>query len=145
LNWKSVAIDKLKDYGAKLIGVQNMSEEIQELKVRRRGIRSASSDSIAVHGGGSGREDAMLNSIVLQKELEINLQGSQRWIKRVENGLSVLDEEERRILERFYIKPERGAAERLSMDLGVDVKTVYHRKDRALRKFAIAMCGCCES
>lgn len=145
MNWKSVAIDKLKDYGAKQIGVQNMSEEIQELKVRRRGIRSASSDSIAVHGGGSGREDAMLNSIVLQKELEINLQGSQRWIKRVENGLSVLDEEERRILERFYIKPERGAAERLSMDLGVDVKTVYHRKDRALRKFTIAMCGCCES
>ena len=68
-----------------------------------------------------------------QKELEINLQGSQKWIKRVENGLSVLDEEERKILERFYIKPERGAAERLSMDLGIDVKTVYHRKDRALR------------
>lgn len=145
MNWKSVAIDKLKDYGAKQIGVQNMSEEIQELKVRRRGIRSASSDSIAVHGGGSGMEDALLNSIVLQKELEINLQGSQKWIKRVEKGLSVLDEEERKILERFYIKPERGAAERLSMDLGIDVKTVYHRKDRALRKFTIAMCGCSES
>ena len=145
MNWKSVAIDKLKDYGVKQIGIQNMSEEIQELKVRRRGIRSASADSIAVHGGGSGREDAMLNSIVLQKELEINLQGSQRWIKRVKNGLSILDEEERRILERFYINPERGAAERLSMDLGVDVKTVYHRKDRALRKFTIAMYGVSES
>lgn len=145
MNWKVIAIDKLKDYGAKKIGIQNMREEIQDLEVRRRGIRSASADRIAVHGGGDGKEYAMLNSMTLQSELEINLLCTRKWVTRVERGLAVLEEDERTLLEKFYIHPERGAAERLAMDLGIDVKTVYHRKDRALRKFTIAMCGCSES
>ena len=145
MNWKTIAIDKLKDYGAKQIGVQNLGEEIQELRARRRGIRSSSSDSIAVQGGGSGREDAMLNSMALQGELEVNFLFTKKWITRVERGLSVLDADERMLLDKFYIHPERGVAERLAMDLGIDVKTVYYRKDRALRKFTIAMCGCSES
>lgn len=145
MNWKTIAVDKLKDYRAKKAGTENLTEEISELEHRRRSIRSATSVSSPVKGGGSGREDMMLNSIVLQDEKTESLSMTNRWIERVERGLEVLNSEEYTILDRFYIHPEKGAAERLAMDLGIDVKTVYFRKDRALRKFTIAMCGLVES
>lgn len=145
LNWRTIAVDKLKDYRAKKIGSENLEDEIQELEYRRRSIRSATGDGTPVKGGGSGREDVLLSSIVLQDEKTEALSATNRWVERVERGLAVLTTEERTILDRFYILPEKGAAERLAMDLGVDVKTVYHRKDRALRKFTIAMCGCVDS
>jgi len=145
MNWRIVAVDKLKDYGAKKASITNLSEEIRDLKYRRRAIRSATGDASPVQGGGSKREDMLLNTIVLQREMEENLISAEGWLKRVERGLAELTADERTILSRFYIHPEKGAADRLAMDMGVDVKTVYHRKDIALRKFAIAMCGCAES
>lgn len=145
MNWRTIAVDKLKDYRVKIAGKGNLEDEISELESRRRGIRSATADGNPVRGGGSGREDMMLNSIALQDEKEEVLLMTDRWIERVERGLAELNSEERTILDRFYIHPEKGAAERLAMDLGVDVKTVYFRKDRALRKFTIAMCGCVDS
>lgn len=145
MDWTCVAKDKLKNYSAKKASVSNLSDEIRELEYRRKSIRSATGDGTAVQGGGSKREDMLLTSIVLQDEMKENLLSAENWVKRVERGLAVLTEEEKIILERFYIFPERGAADRLASDLGVDVKTVYHRKDRALRKFTIAMCGCIDS
>ena len=144
MNWRTVAVDKLKDYQSRKIGVGNLKEEISELKYRRRGISSPTGDGTPVTGGGSGREDTLLNSFAWQAELEENLLIANRWVRRVEQGLSVLAEDERTIIDRFYIHPEKGAAERLAMDLGIDAKTVYHRKDRALRKFTLAMYGITE-
>lgn len=145
MNWKYIAVDKLKDYGARKTGVVNLADEIRELEYRRRSIRSATGDGTPVQGGGSRREEMLLNTITLQDEMEENLLLTEGWIARVERGLAVLNAEERTILNRFYIYPEKGAAERLAMDLGIDVKTVYSRKDNALRKFTMAMCGIVES
>lgn len=145
MDWSVIAKDKLKSYAAKKASIDNLSDEIRELEARRKSIRSATADGTAVQGGGSKREDMLLSSIVLQDEMEENLLAVENWVNRVEKGLAVLSQEEKTILDRFYIYPERGAAERLAIDLGIDVKTVYHRKNRALRKFTIAMCGCSES
>lgn len=142
VDWTAVAKDKLKEYSLKKASISNLTDEIRELQYRRSSIRSAMSDGSPVAGGTNKREDKLLNTIVLQKELEENLRIVTRWVRRVENALSELSEEERIILERFLIHPEKGAAERLAMDLGVDIKTVYHRKDRAVKRFTMALCGC---
>ena len=101
---------------------------------RRRSIRSSTSDGAPVAGGTTKREDMLLNAMVLQKELEENLRIVTRWVKRVEKALNELSDEDRILLNRFYIYPEKGAAERLASDFGVDTKTVYHRKDRKRRE-----------
>ena len=145
MDWKTIAKDKLYNYSAKKTSVANLTDEIRELEYRRRGIRSATSDGTPVAGGTNKREEMLLNTIASQEELKENLRDASRWVKRVERGLAELTEEENTILSRFYINPEKGAAERLAMDLGIDVKTVYWRKDRALRKFTMAMYGCVEN
>lgn len=142
MDWRNEAKEKLKIYSVKKVSVDNLSDEIRELQHRRRSIRSAASDGTPVSGGTNIREDMLLNTIVLQKELEENLRIVTRWVRTVEKALNELTDEERAILNRFFIYPEKGAAERLSLDLGIDPKTVYYRKDRALEKFTYALYGC---
>lgn len=142
MDWKIEAKEKLKTYSAKKVSVGNLSDEIRELQYHRRSIHSSTSDGTPVSGGTNKREDMLLNTLVLQKELEENLRIVTRWVRRVEKALDELTDEERVILSRFFIYPEKGAAERLACDLGIDPKTVYYRKDRALEKFTYAMYGC---
>ena len=141
MDFTSIAKDKLNNYLAKKASVVNLAEEIKELEYRRRSIRSATSDGTPVAGGTNKREAMLLNTMAQEEEYKECLHIVSRWIRRVERGLAVLNDEERVLLERFYICPEKGAAERLAMDFGIDVKTVYWRKDRALEKFTRAMCG----
>lgn len=145
MNWKAEAVDKLRQYEARKNALNTIPGEIDQLRRSRTAIRSATADSTPVHGGGSGREDMMLSSIVKEQELEQSLKETRRWVAGMETALGVLSEEERLVLDRFYINASRGAAERAAADLGVDVKTAYRRKDAALRRFTIALYGCVES
>lgn len=145
MNWKTEAVDKLKQYEAKRKSLQNIPMEISRLESDMVRIRSASADGTPVNGGGSGREDMMLSNIVHRQELERSLEQAKTWVALVDAGLEILSAEERKILDRFYINPAKGTADRLACDFGVDVKTVYKRKDAALRRFTICLYGCCES
>jgi hypothetical protein len=145
MKWASEAIDKLRQYEAKKQALQSIPEEIKSLEAAACGIRSATSDGTPVAGGGSRREDMLLSNIVLRKELKLAFDQAGDWVKRVEEGLAVLTSEERLVLDRFFIHPEKNAANRLAGDLHLDVKTVYRRKDAAVRKFTTALYGCLES
>lgn len=145
MNWKAEAVDKLRQYEAKKQALENIPEEIRRLESAMYGIRSAAADGTPVSGGGSGREDMMLSNIVHREELERALSQAKQWVSLVESGLAILSQEERLILDRFYIRPERGAADRLASELNLDTKTVYKRKDAALRHFTVSLYGCSES
>lgn len=141
MNWKQEAIEKLREYEPKRSSMKNIPMEIRRLELDMERIRSASSDGSPLRGGGSGREDMYLSNIVKRQELERALKQTEIWVSAVESALSILDKEERAILDKFFIHPERQAADRLAEDLQVDVKTVYRRKDAALRKFTICLYG----
>lgn len=143
--WKQEAIEKLKQYGAKCIALEDIPLEIRQLELGMQSIRSAGSDSSPVKGSGARREDVMLNNITYRNELGISYQQTAMWVKRMNKALASMTEEERLILERFYINPEKKAADRLAGDLRVDIKTVYRRKDEALRKFTMVLYGVTET
>lgn len=145
MNWKNEAIEKLEQYGARKQSLRSIPKEIALLESVSANIRSSTCDSIRVKGSDSGREDVLLSNIMKREELNWAMEQAQRWVDLVESGLSVLSDEERSILEAFYIRSEKGAADRLAGELAMDVKTVYRRKDAALRRFTIALCGCVES
>lgn len=143
--WKQEAIEKLRQYEAKRLAVKNIPMEIKRLELDMRSIRSATSDGSPVSGGGSGREDMYLSNIVHREELERALEQAEIWVSLTEAALDLLSKEERLLLDRFYIHPEKCATDRLAGDLHVDAKTVYRRKDEALRKFTISLYGGTES
>lgn len=144
MNWKFEAIEKLKQYEAKKQSLTSIPEEIARLESAMQSIRSATADGTPVKGGGSGREDMMLSNIVHREELERSLEQAKMWVALVDAGLEILSEEERMILDRFYIHPARGNVDRLCGELGVEKSQVYARKDSALHHFTISLYGCSE-
>jgi len=145
LNWKYEAIERLKDYDAKKRALISIPEELRRLKLQSTAIRSASSDGTAVHGGGSGREDAMLNNIVYRESLKNRLDQTRLWVSATDRALAALTDEERLVLDRLYLHPARGNVDRLCQDLNVEKSAVYDRRDRALRHFTVALFGTSES
>lgn len=146
MDWKREAVDKLRCYEAKRTSLSVTEQEIRRLDDAMTGIRSAVSDSTPVSGGSSTREDAMINVIAAKEELRMARRDAARWVRMVDAALAVLDDEERLVLDRFYIHRQKSAPSRLCEELGLqDERTVYRRKDRALRKFTLALYGSTET
>lgn len=139
--WKRQAEDDLKDYEAKKKSLENIPDQIRELEEKLTSIRSQTADSVSVKGGGGNRDDAYLNNIVARDRLSANLEDNRRFVSRVSNALSILNEDEKELLRRFCMNRERGAAYTMAEEKHVDHKTIYRWKDAALEKFATAMYG----
>lgn len=141
MNWKQEAIDKLRNYTIRRRALTTLPQQMEEVQLRRRGIRAATADGCAIKGGGSGRENMLLDSMVYQEELERRLEMTRQWVSSVEQALAALTDEERLVLDRFYIHPAKGYIERLCDELCIEPAGVYKRKDRALRRFVMALYG----
>lgn len=145
MDWKYEAIDKLRGYNAHLRALENIPRELERLESAFTGVRSATTDGTPVSGGGNGREDAMLSNIVHRQELERTLEQAKLWVGIVDNGLSVLEDENRLILDMMYINRAKGNLGRLCDSLEIEVAQVYRRRDKALRHFTIALYGITEN
>lgn len=145
MNWKQEAIEKLRRYDAMKKAVVNLPEEISRLEIASMSIRSVKPDAIHVKGGGGGQEDVMLSNMVHRQELQFAFEQAKSWVKSTDQALGALTPEERLVLTRFYIYPEKGNVDRLCGELGVEQSSVYRRRDAALRKFTVALYGFLET
>ena len=145
MNWKREAIDKLKNYEAHREALENIPQEIKRLESAYAGIGSATTDGTPVSGGGNTREDSMLSNIVHRDELKRRLREARLWVAQVDKALAVLDDEERLVLDRFYIHRAKGNVGELCERLNVEQATVYRKRDSALRRFTIALYGVTET
>ena len=141
MNWKSEAKEKLRRYDAMRLATINIPQEIQRLEIDFHSIRSSRTDATPVNGGGSKREEALLNNIIHRQELTRALKQAQCWLKTTDRALTALSSEEKLILHRLFIYPEHGAVTRLSEELGVDTSVVYRRSEKALKRFTLAYYG----
>lgn len=139
--WRRQAEDDLREYEAKKKSLENIPDQIRELEEKMTSIRIQTADSVSVRGGGGSRDDAYLSNIAARDRLSTNLEDNRRFVSRVSNALSILTDDEKKLLTRFYIVPERGVAYSMADEKHVDHKTVYRWKDAALERFAIAMYG----
>ncbi len=145
MNWKHEAIDKLRRYEAQKTAIENIQLDIERLQTAISTIHSSAADAVHVSRGESRREDMLLSNIVQREELVRALRQAKLWIETVERGLSILTEEEKTVLERFYIHPARGNLAKLCEELHLEQSSVYRLRDRALRQFTIALYGTPES
>lgn len=145
MKWKNEAMDKLRRYQTMRQALQNLSEEILRLEDEARGIRTVSADVTPVKNGGTRREEMLIDNMLQRQELTWSLEQVKRWLSVCERGLRALTEEERLILQRLYLYPERGSLQRLCQELEVEQSTVYRRRDEALQRFTVALYGFSET
>lgn len=145
MDWKREAADELRNYQNRKLAITNISEQIKDLAMEITSIRSASADGSPVAGGSNGRDDALINNILKRERLEEAQRLTENRVRRVGRALNQLSEQDRCVLQRFYITPYIGGVEQLCRELAIEKPTVYRWKDRALRNFTIIMYGITES
>ena len=143
--WKFKAIDKLRDYTLKQASLINLPEEIRRLEIEAQSIKSATTDGNPVKGGGNGREDRLINNIVMREELKLMLSMARLSVDMVDRGLSPLDQDDKYILNEMYINKTSGSKERLMSKFSLaEESSLYKRTNKALLRFTIAMYGLTE-
>lgn len=145
MNWVREAESKLRDYSVKEQSLESVTERISQLNLEMSCVRSATMDGTAVHGGGNGREDALLNNIAERDELQRVKANTTEWLEWVNGALTALSGAERDLLDKFYIDRRKGHVERLCEEMHVEKSEVYRRKEKALRRFALALYGTTET
>ena len=144
-DWKISAIEKLKQYEAKRQALEIIPMQIAEIESTMTSIRSGVNIAPVSGGKSTGKENMLLSCIVQKEELQRNLDRVKLWIEFMEKGLNILDQDELLVLDRFFIHPAKGNIDRLCGELFIEQSQVYKRRDKALRKFTIALYGCVES
>jgi len=141
MNWKNEAMDRLRQYDAMRLAVANIPQEIKRLEAAATAIRAARTDGAAILPGGSRREEAILDNMMSRQELRWRLEQAESWLKCMDRALGALSGEEKLVLQRFYMCPEKGSVERLCSELGLESSSVYRKRDKALRRFTVALYG----
>lgn len=145
MNWVREAESKLRDYSVKAQSLESATERIAQLELEMSCVRSATTDGTAVHGGGNGREDALLNNIAERDELERVKRQTAGWLEWMNGALTALSGEDKDLLDKFYINRRKGHVERLCEEMHIEKSEVYRRKEKALRRFALALYGSVET
>ncbi len=138
-------MEKLRRYDIMRQALRNIPEEIERLKAEATVLRKGSTDGVYVRGSGGRHEDARINNIVQRQELEQTLSQVRQWLSVTDRGLMSLDEDQRLILQRLYLYPQKGAVERLCSELGLEQSSVYRKRDQALHRFTAAIYGFLET
>ena len=142
MNWKREAEQALRDYPARSRAVVSIPDAIAMLEDKFHAIRSPKMD-----GGARGEhtvEDAWIENIMRRDKLAQALSIASAEVERTVRGLEELSEQERHILDLFYMHRTQESVDRLMEELHLERSQVYERKDRALRHFTLAMYGCIE-
>ena len=105
-----------------------------------------SQDSVALYGFFDAEERAMFRKLISVSRIGPKVALAVLSVLTPSDvALAVLTDEDRLVLDRFYIHPMRGNVDRLRGELGLeDERSVYKRKDKALRRFTVALYGICE-
>lgn len=144
MDWKREAIAKLRCYNARKNAIATIPQEIKRLEDEFDYISTAGADGALPRKGGAKTEDVLLTNAAHRDELKRSLRQAEAAVEIVDKGLAVLDDTERLILDRFYISPAKGNVDRLCEELFLEKSAVYDRKDKAIRRFTIAMYGVVE-
>ena len=133
MNWKKETENELRDYGKKKEALINIPERLACIEHELSTLRKMDNP------GEKDKEDKYLDNLIKKSELENNLMLIKRRISLVETGLDSMTDENRRLLDYFYMDRPDDYITRLCSELGYEKSSVYTRKDNALRLFALAM------
>ena len=141
MNWKSEAIDRLTRYPAMVQAIENIPKEITLLEHSIQKLRGCDPTMISSSKNPGPRDDVLIGNIMKRQELTDSYENAKIWVDTTEQALSVLNPEEKTVLTRMYITPEKGVVNNLCMDLGVEQSSVYRKRDQALYRFTMALYG----
>lgn len=145
MNWQKEAITDLRCHEKRKAALESLADELRELRARTYGTSSPAADAVPVQGGSSTAEERWIAAIdELERKKEV-YRLTKRRVEAVERGLAALDEQQREILEAFFINRVQGHVQALAEKYHVEQSRVYQMKDQAVRDFTLARYGISEA
>lgn len=141
MNWKNEAIERLTRYSAMAQAVENIPKEITRLERSIQELRGCDPAKAPSAKNPGPRDDVLIGNIIKRQELSDSYENARIWVETTRQALSVLNAEEKTILTKMYVTPERGVVDQLCLALGVEQSSVYRRRDQALYRFTMALYG----
>lgn len=120
------------------LGLINLQERLRTVRLSARSLKSS------LHKTYRKTDTEYINIIVEKERLKTNIDLCENLVSLIDRGLSVLDNEERAVLEEFFMKPSPNIVE-LKARFGYETRSIYRLRDTALEKFTLAMYGISES
>ena len=140
MEYYGFAIQRLKDYEMRKQSLVNIPEQIKTLEMQFLSIKSGEIDGMP-KGSGTKSDDMLIYNIAKRDELNFNLEIAQREVALTERGLATLTEDEKTILEYFYIARQYNHVQKLMDKLHISQAGVFRAKDAALKKFTMSLYG----
>lgn len=141
VNWMKNAIEDLRLYEQRAAFIDSMEDRLLALDLDKTRIKSALKGAIPVQGGTSTAEDSLINNIDECQRLQENLNIVCVKKAAVDKALAILTEEQRLILDRFFVHRMHNHVNRLCEELNLEQAQIYRKKDQALKDFTIALYG----
>jgi len=140
MNWIKEAVNDLKAYNERKVGIDNIKEQIKILEEQYVSLKGISNGT-PVMGGSSKQEDAWINNIAKRERLKLTLEPCEKLIGIIDNALNSLSDDDRYILDTFYINRPYDYLDKLCERFNIERSRIYELKDRALKNFTISMYG----
>lgn len=139
MNWREEAISRLRQYDGARRAAVSLPGEVERIRSSLEGPGAARTD-VPV-GSAKSREDWLLGQLQRLEELQQQLEHTRAWLAVMDGALSALTPEEKLVLHRLFICPQKGNADRLCEELNVERSSVYRKRDAALTRFTTALYG----
>ena len=141
MNYKQETIDDLRHHASRRRAVKSIRKKILILQEDFGRLKGVQTTSIPVQGGSSSMESHLINNIAEREKLEQQLKIVSAQVKWLERGLSGLDDEEKLILEYFYINRPPEHVGLLCEKLSRGRTEIYQKKDKALEHLVRRLYG----
>lgn len=139
INWKKEAIEELKRLEDLKESIHHLNERIE---LTQNQLYNISAVQIGERVGGSGDgDDVRLSKMVELEELKARKLITEKRVQLLQDCLDKLSEEQRLILNRFYIRRTSDYIEELEEVLFKSRAQIYYEKDNALRRLVRLLYG----
>lgn len=133
MDYVKEAEEYLKSYPELKESLDNIRLELEHIENQLIGVKAISYDGMP-GGSISNADDKLVNILFRKQKAEQALEETQGEVKLIENILDQLSEEDRKVLQAFYIEGLRGEA--LEKRLQICERQVYNLRHPIIRKFA---------
>lgn len=140
MNWKQEARDQLGAYEYNRNALKSMELLTKQIEMELYATPSQKLDA-PIRGSGGDHEDYRLNRLVKLETIRGRIRQTKTWLDAVDSALEVMDPEERLVLARFFIHPQKGVADQLCQELNLERSAVYRMRDKSLERFTLALYG----
>lgn len=141
LDKQKATISTLEAYTSMDFIIKHTDEEIAAARVKMEGVGSPNLDGMPHAHNPNAAEERILTGIEEIDTIKERYRQAIEYMSWFKPAWNQLSEDERYVLEVFYMDDSEGAAERIADHFGIDRKSAYNRKYRAVEHLSVLLYG----